>query len=48
MDLERYSVITRLVEADSAADVQLVVPKCDPLFCADAESSGSILQCLIP
>jgi hypothetical protein len=43
MDLERYSVITRLVEAVSAADVQLVVPKCDPLVCADAESSGGIL-----
>ena len=38
-----YSVITRLVEAISAADVQLVVPKCDPLVCADAEPSGAIL-----
>jgi len=43
MDSERYSVITRLVEAVSAADVQLVVPKCDLLVCADVESSGGIL-----
>jgi hypothetical protein len=48
MDLERYSVITRLVEAVSAADVQLVIPKCDPLVCAGAESSGGTLLCLIP
>jgi hypothetical protein len=43
MDLKRYSVITGLIEAVSAADVQLGVPKCDPLVCADAESSGGIL-----
>lgn len=43
MDLERYSVITRHVEVVSAADVQLVVAKCDLLVSADAESRGSIL-----